>query len=304
MTLNPKLPLPPNNVQTCLAETERGAVEWMELGQGWPVLYFHGTGATAAVVAATEGPLVEDGFRLIAPHRPGYHGTPLASGQTPQACADLAAALLDHLEVGRVAVIGMSGGGPAAACFAARHAQRATALVLEGAVSHPFSEARWVSRRMKRMPGWLRNSPFGLPIVRLGVRRELRGYLRDNLQIARQMAGQRYPEIRDDPLTGQLAPVFVETLLCCARQRLGMQNDWHNMIGKPWLETGTIHTPTLILHDRVDPIVPFAHAEWFRQCIGTAELYDLRLGGHMVWLGTDASRMRDLRTAFLRKHWS
>lgn len=300
--LNPKAPSPPG-IQTRILETARGPVEFVELGQGLPVLYFHGTGATAEVVAATERSLVEEGFRLIAPHRAGYHGTPLTSGRTSWECADLAAALLNRLEIARVAVTGTSGGGPAAASFAARHVERATSLVLQCAVSHPYSDARWLSRRMKRMPGWLRNSRWGLPVVRFGFRRELRKYLRDTNHIARVMSGERYVEICNDSVTGELAAVFVQTLVRCAQQRLGMENDWANMLGQPWLEPGSIRAPTLILHDRADPIVPFAHAEWARQAIPTAELCDLRLGGHMIWLGADAPRLRAERAAFLRKHF-
>ena len=152
------------------------------------------------------------------------------------------------------------------------------------------------------MPGWLRNSRWGLPVVRLGVRRELRRYLRDTNQIARVMSGQRYDEIRNDSVISELAAVFVQTLLRCAQQRLGMENDWANMMGEAWLEPGCVRIPTLILHDRADPLVPFAHAEWARQAIPTAELCDLRLGGHIIWLGAEASRLRQERAAFLRKH--
>jgi pimeloyl-ACP methyl ester carboxylesterase len=302
--LHPTVPWPPPDIPMRIVETARGPVEFVELGQGLPVpvLYFHGTGATGEVVEATERSLAEDGFRLIAPHRGGYHGTPLASGRTPQDCADLAAALLDRLDIARVAVIGTSGGGPAAASFAARHATRAAALVLQCAVSHPYSHRRWMSRRMQLMPGWLRNNRWGLPVLRLGVRRELRRYLRDANHIARVMSGERYAEISNDSVTSQLAAVFVQTLVRCARERLGMENDWSNMIGQPWLEPGSVRVPTLILHDRADPLVPFAHAEWARDAIPTAELCDLRLGGHMIWLGADAPRLREHRAAFLRKH--
>ena len=63
-----------------------------------------------------------------------------------------------------------------------------------------------------------------------------------------------------------------------------------------------IKAPTLVLHDREDPFVPFAHGEEARKRIPHAELHALRLGGHMFWLGQDAQKMHQTRVRFLRAH--
>ena len=54
--------------------------------------------------------LVEGGYRLLTPDRPGYLGTLLANNGSPEAQADLAAALLDALAIDTVAVVGNSAG--------------------------------------------------------------------------------------------------------------------------------------------------------------------------------------------------
>ena len=64
------------------------------------------------------------GYRVLTPDRPGYLGTPIVNGGTPERQADLAAALLDTLGIDRVAVVGLSAGGPGAIQFAVRHADR------------------------------------------------------------------------------------------------------------------------------------------------------------------------------------
>lgn len=290
------------DLHTRRSETSLGAVEFLEGGEGPPVLYFHGTGATGDVVAATEHALLDDGFRLLAPHRPGYHGTPITSGRTPQACADLAAALLDRLGVARVGVIGTSGGGPAAVSFAARHAARTAALVLQCAVCHPYSERRWMSRRMRVMPGWLRTRPLGLALVRLGFRQALRRFQRDPLRLAREMSGERFAEIHRDPATRVLAGVLVDTLISCTAEPSGLENDWSIVVGPPWLNANSVLAPTLIFHDRADPLVPCTHAQWAAEAIAGAQLHELHVGGHLIWLGPEAARLRTLRTTFLRRH--
>ena len=53
---------------------------------------------------ADQGRLIADwlageGYRILSPSRPGYLGTPLASGATVEEQADLLAALHDTLEI-------------------------------------------------------------------------------------------------------------------------------------------------------------------------------------------------------------
>jgi len=125
-------------------ETSRGLLEYADVGQGLPILYFHGTGAGNDAAIIMERSLLDDGFRLIVPNRPGYYGTPLSCGRSPSDCADLAAELLDQLDIERVVAIGTSGGGLSAPSFAARHPTKTVALVLQCALSHRFASSRWM----------------------------------------------------------------------------------------------------------------------------------------------------------------
>lgn len=60
--------------------------------------------------------------------------------RTPEEQADALVALLDALQIERVAVQGVSGGGPSAIHFAARHPDRISALLLTCAVSGGYSK--------------------------------------------------------------------------------------------------------------------------------------------------------------------
>lgn len=112
-------------------QTSKGIVEYADLGQGIPILYFHGNDVGNDSVVMMEKSLLDDGFRLIAPNRPGYYGTPVTSGRTPSDCADLSAELLDQLRIERAVIIGTSAGGAAACRFAACHPQKTAGLVLQ-----------------------------------------------------------------------------------------------------------------------------------------------------------------------------
>lgn len=83
--------------------TAKGTVEYARIGEGPVVPGIHGgPGGYDQTIFAFEW-LAHAGFSLLAPSRPGYLGTPLSSGKTPDEQADLYAALLDTLGIDKVA---------------------------------------------------------------------------------------------------------------------------------------------------------------------------------------------------------
>ncbi|MCK5119979.1 MAG: alpha/beta hydrolase, partial [Candidatus Latescibacteria bacterium] len=94
------------------AETALGVVEYVEMGDGPVVIAIHGAMGgydQSVILAQTIG---DAGYRYIAMTRPGYLGTPMRSGQTPEQQGDLIAALLDKLSIAKAGVMAVSGGGP------------------------------------------------------------------------------------------------------------------------------------------------------------------------------------------------
>lgn len=125
-----------------IADTSVGKVEFIEHGEGAPLLFVHGSpggcdqGALMAEFLVPEG--FRAGFRAIALSRPGYLGTPLTEGwRHPIKQADLEIALMDSLGIDRFAVMCWSGGGPSSYRLAAKHGDRVSALVaLAGLTMH------------------------------------------------------------------------------------------------------------------------------------------------------------------------
>jgi 2-hydroxy-6-oxonona-2,4-dienedioate hydrolase len=112
-----------------LVETAAGRIEYAEEGSGEPLLMIHGAGGgydQGLLVGSDFGP----GFRVIAPSRFGYLGTPVPQDCSPAAQADAHAALLDRLGVEKCVAAGVSAGAPSAIEFALRYPQRVSALIL------------------------------------------------------------------------------------------------------------------------------------------------------------------------------
>ena len=117
-----------------LAETSVGTIEYKIYGDKGPVvLFIHGTPG-----GYEQGTPIE-GCRVLAPSRPGYLRTPLEVGKTPAEQARAFSALLESLDIEKVIVYGVSGGGPSAICFAALFPEKTSALILVMAVSQPLA---------------------------------------------------------------------------------------------------------------------------------------------------------------------
>jgi len=111
-------------------DTPDGRIEFAEAGNGPAVLVIHGAGGGFDQGLELARGFLDDGYRIVAPSRFGYLGTPLPGDASPQAQADAHARLLDALKLDAVPVVGVSAGGPSAMQLCLRHPDRCSALIL------------------------------------------------------------------------------------------------------------------------------------------------------------------------------
>jgi pimeloyl-ACP methyl ester carboxylesterase len=104
-----------------IARTAVGPIEYGENGTGIPLLSIHGAGGGYDQGLANVADFVGDGFRVIAPSRFGYLGTPVPPDSSPAAQADAHAALLSELNISKPIVVGISAGARSAIELAIRH---------------------------------------------------------------------------------------------------------------------------------------------------------------------------------------
>lgn len=112
-------------------ETRFGTIEYVDQGEGVPLLVVHGVlGCHVDTVDGWWASLPGAGFRVIGPSRFGYFGSTLRAGASPADQAEAYAALLDHLGIARAVVIGYSAGSGSVLEFARRRRERAMGLIL------------------------------------------------------------------------------------------------------------------------------------------------------------------------------
>lgn len=118
------------------------ALHYETQGNGPPVVFIHGLGATSNVWHA-QRTVLSKYFRVIVYDRSGCGRSPqAANGYSIEGWADELARLLEHLGVEKAAVVGHSLGSMIAQRFAAKYPERTSALVLAGGEAALSPEGR------------------------------------------------------------------------------------------------------------------------------------------------------------------
>jgi len=128
----------------CLERPDGRIVAWSEFGDeaGLPLLRVPGTPGCRYSLRADRTPWTQRHLRVITTERPGFGASTRLPGRGFGEPADDVAAVLDHLGLGAVHVMGGSGSAPHQLAFAARHPDRVRAMtVLVGAAPCTAEEA-------------------------------------------------------------------------------------------------------------------------------------------------------------------
>ena len=270
----------------------RGPVEYASLGDGPTVLALHGAMGgydQGLILARTIG---APGYRFVAVSRPGYLGTPLSAGGTPEEQADLCADLLDALGGSRAAVMAVSGGGPCALQFALRHRDRCWGLVLvstcSGKIETPVPLAFHLIKLLARWP-W-----FAAAMHRRAMR--------DPEAAARRSIPDPVVRARtlQDPDAGPLFRALLRSTSDRMALRLpGTENDIR-VTRTTAYPLEQIAVPVLVVHGTADRLVPFPeHGKALATRIPGAELLAIE-GGEHVAIFTHRAAVRARVTEFLR----
>ena len=274
-----------------IAQTSKGPIEYTLIGNGPTVLVCHGTSSNCFATEVTT-PLVQAGFSVLTPSRPGYGRTPLSVGRTAVQAAEALITLLDSLSIHKCSVIAISGGGPTGIALAAGFPQRVSHLVLAEAISFPENRLNEPSYKSQMaFYGPMHIVIWGM----LGVMSRIS---------PRSMARQTLIIFSThNPYDGlsKLTPSDIECISRFYRghsSRQGALNDALHTVGADVLEQ--VHQPTLVIHSREDNSVPFAHAEWTLRQIPKAELCEAGVTGHFFWVGPDFHRISQCMVEYLQ----
>jgi pimeloyl-ACP methyl ester carboxylesterase len=278
-------------MESRIANTAKGPVEYTLLGSGPVILACHGTSSDCF---SNDGyaPLLEAGFAVLTPSRPGYGRTPLKVGVSAAEAAEALVALLDSLEIKTCTVMAISGGGPTGVALTANWPQRVRRLALIAAITRPEDRAN--------EPDYHNQIAFYGP---------MHGLIWNMLRLVSRlsphnMARQTMAIFSNHDPEDALHRLTLDDIkeICRFYQhrssRVGALNDLTHTVGKELLQG--VQVPTLVIHSREDKSVPFSHAEWSLAYIPHAELCESGFTGHFFWVGPDYQNVSHQLVTFLR----
>jgi pimeloyl-ACP methyl ester carboxylesterase len=253
---------------------------------GHPVLVHEGTPNSRHLYPPAATDAAARGLRLISYDRPGYGGSSPQPGRTVADCAADVRVICADLGIDRLAMWGISGGGPHVLACAALLPDLVTAAASLASPAPMDAEGLdWFAGM-----GELNAEDIGL-------------FLRD-----REAARAKLESDREEILTGSAAEVvsglrtllsptdaavlkdaLVDFLVYCHHEGLapGGQGWWDDSValGTGWgFELSAISVPVLLMHGRDDRFVPFGHGEWLAAHIPGVEARLFDHDGHMTLL--------------------
>jgi pimeloyl-ACP methyl ester carboxylesterase len=262
---------------------------------GRPVLVHNGTPNSRLLYDPTVELAERQGIRLISYDRPGYGGSDRDPGRSVASCAHDVRAIAGALGIERLAVWGISGGGP--------HAIACAALLpdLVPAVGVLASPVPWGADGLDYFEGMGREN---VEDIELMITDRAAG--RAKHEEEREEALAATPETLYTIMETLLSPVDREALtpaltefLCEATQvglEPGADGWWDDDVAfiEPWgFELDQIRTPVLLLHGRHDQFVPFSHGEWLARHIPGVEARLLDDDGHLTLVDNHLEKVHE-----------
>jgi len=261
-----------------ILNTNLGEIEYAVKGEGTPVLLLHGAGGGYDQGLWLGKISLGDGYRFISVSRFGYLRSPIPEDASMKAQAALYTALLNHLKIYRVVVVGGSNGGPSALQFAHNHADRCATLILLSA------------RSMFRAPG--DKDMFYIKIIHLIQQSDFVYWLfaKSFQSLILELMGVPTGVYKNfTPEQKELAQEMLNIMLPMSQRYKGTIHDGE-MILPDSVSMSEISVPTLIIHAKDDALVSYGHAEYAHKSIEQSKLILFETGGHALLSQMDKVR--------------
>ncbi|MFZ0041900.1 MAG: alpha/beta fold hydrolase [Solirubrobacteraceae bacterium] len=250
---------------------------------GQPVLVHNGMPNSRLLYDADVEKAQAQGIRMISYDRPGYGGSTRHEGRTVGDCAQDVRDIAAALGIDRLAVWGISGGGP--------HALACAALLpdLVPAVASLASDAPWGSEGLDYFDGMgemnvedIKLQLDDAPAARAKCEADRQEMLALTAAELVEYLKTLLAPVDAALLTGALGQFLIDSF----QVGLGPGSDgwWDDGVANlaPWgFELTAIQTPVLLLHGRQDRFVPFAHGQWLAEHIPGVEAQLSDVDGHL-----------------------
>ena len=251
---------------------------------GRPVLVHNGTPNSRHLYGPAVADAAARGLRLIGYDRPGYGGSTPQPGRTVADCAADARAICAELGIERLAMWGVSGGGPHVLACAALLPDLVTAAASLASLAPADAEGLdWFDGMGQDNADDYRLLKTDPDAVRAKLESDREQALAASAADLAKMLETLLTPTDAAVLTGE----FAEYLAYADREGLapGTQGWWDDGVAhaSPWgFELSAIGVPVLLMHGRHDQFVPFGHGQWLAARIPGVDARLLDHDGHLT----------------------
>ncbi len=260
---------------------------------GKPVLMHHGTPGAGHLYGRHVADATRRGIRLIGYDRPGYGGSTSQPGRTVADCVSDVRAIAAALDIDRLAVWGISGGGP--------HALACAALLpdLVIAVGSLASPAPYGAPGLNYFTGMGQENVDDMKLTLEDEPAARRKVLADRERMLAMTAGamiSAFPTLLSPADAAAFTLELAEYLVSCSHDGLapGAEGWWDDGISqlRPWgFTVDSIRVPVQLWHGRQDQFVPFQHGEWLASRIPGVDAHLTSEDGHTTLLQNRVERV-------------
>jgi pimeloyl-ACP methyl ester carboxylesterase len=237
---------------------------------GRPVMVHVGTPGCRRLYGTTVADATRQGLRLISYDRPGYGDSMPNPGRSTADCAGDVRAICEALGIDRLAMWGLSGGGP--------HVLACAALLpdLVVAAAALCSLAPYDADRLDWMDGFGLDAveEVALMLSNRDAAREL--FRRGREELLDASALEQAQQMKAGGSRTELAVLIAEVECMQQAVRPGIEGGWEDCVAQitPWgFDVTSIHVPVLIVHGGKDKAVPFSHGQWLAMHVPRAQAW-------------------------------
>jgi pimeloyl-ACP methyl ester carboxylesterase len=267
---------------------------------GRPVLVHNGTPNSRHLFAPVAADAAARGLRLIGYDRPGYGGLTPQPGRTVADCAADVRVICAELGIARLAMWGVSGGGPHLLACAALLPDLVTAAASLASLAPSGAEGLdWFDGMGQDNADDFKLQQNDKEAARAKLETEREETIAASGEDLAGLLKTLLTPVDAAALTGE----FAEYLAYTGREGLapGSQGWWDDgeAFGRTWgFELAAIEVPVLLMHGRQDQFVPFGHGQWLAARVPGVEARLLDDDGHLTLI---TSRIGEVH-AWLAQH--
>ena len=251
---------------------------------GRPVLVHNGTPNSRHLYGPAAADAGARGLRLIGYDRPGYGGSTPQPGRTVADCAADVRAICAGLGIGRLAMWGISGGGPHLLACAALLPDLVTAAASLASLAPADAEG------LDWFEGMGQDNVDDFKLLQRdekAARAKLETEREEMLAVSADDLAELLKTLLTPVDAAALTGEFAEYLTWTGREGLapGSQGWWDDGMAhaSPWgFELSAIRVPVLLMHGRQDQFVPFGHGQRLAPRIPGVEARLLDRDGHLT----------------------